>query len=276
MAGVAGHVRETAVGVAAFAREVQADAEKARGTVESLRVSTDEIRSAVSLITQIADQTRLLALNATIEAARAGQAGRGFAVVATEVKSLADESGASSKSIIGGVTAVKEAAESTIAVLEGVTDQITEISLRIQEIVAAADGSGDGSGLIPVSERLNDEVNSFVGSLRAAEHRAARRATSRQNLTVITDDGRVGGTLQNISLTGLAFDVPSTFAVPVGRTVEVKIETPKGLLVCSCTIVRVQPEPNGRHKVAARIVYKRPPYQAPFQAIMQQGSFRDD
>jgi methyl-accepting chemotaxis protein len=55
-------------------------------TVEAMQ----EIAKRISVVEDIARQTRLLSLNATIEAAKAQEHGRGFAVVASEVRSLAE------------------------------------------------------------------------------------------------------------------------------------------------------------------------------------------
>jgi len=68
---------------------LKSQVESTSGIMNELTLSSRDIESVTSVISDITEQTNLLALNAAIEAARAGETGRGFAVVADEVRTLA-------------------------------------------------------------------------------------------------------------------------------------------------------------------------------------------
>lgn len=177
LAESAGAMGGVAAGVVDFAREAVDDAARATDTVEGLRTSSQEIRRAVDLITQVAVQTRMLALNATIEAARAGRSGRGFAVVASEVKALADEAASSSEAVIARVDAVQEAASQAILALEGVTQRIHDMDARVAGIAESIQGSGGTrgeDGLVGLAEHLRGEVGRFITLIVDDKSRGSR------------------------------------------------------------------------------------------------------
>lgn len=89
-------------------------AENVKKTDKSVNIIAD----ALSLITDIADETNLLSLNASIEAARAGDAGRGFAVVAAQIQKLAEESNSSASQISQIITTLSADSANTLSVMD--------------------------------------------------------------------------------------------------------------------------------------------------------------
>ncbi len=103
-------------GLEAMVRRIAAIAAhitEASAQISALNGDAGRIGGILSLIDQIARQTRLLAFNASIEAARAGDAGSGFAVVATEVRTLAGQAGEATANIDALVRAIQTQAGET-------------------------------------------------------------------------------------------------------------------------------------------------------------------
>jgi len=83
-------------------------------SMTKLQEASENINSAVQLISAISSQTNLLALNATIEAVHAGEAGEGFAVVAEEVKVLAAKTNNANDQIRKLIVQIREYIEATV------------------------------------------------------------------------------------------------------------------------------------------------------------------
>jgi methyl-accepting chemotaxis protein len=89
------NVRKAAEDVNTIQTEAKVGREYIEQMVDSIKKvqsSSQDISSIISIIDEMANQSKLLALNASIEAARAGEAGRGFSIVANEVGVLAQKS----------------------------------------------------------------------------------------------------------------------------------------------------------------------------------------
>ncbi len=167
-------VAETIAGIQA----IRATVEEASQAIQDLGKQSGEIGTILTVIDDVADQTRLLSLNASIIAAQAGEHGKGFAVVADEIRELAERTAMSTQEIAaiirrlqtGTVEAVKamqigservneEAERSKVA--EDALDKLTLSSVRsaeqVKSIVRATQEQSRGSRQI--TEAVNQVAN---------------------------------------------------------------------------------------------------------------------
>jgi len=101
--------------------------------LERLSHEAEQVKSVLTVISDIADQTNLLALNAAIEAARAGEHGRGFAVVADEVRKLAERTQKSLSETDATVSVIVQS-------INEATDAMSKSAKSIEHVEMSAKG----------------------------------------------------------------------------------------------------------------------------------------
>jgi methyl-accepting chemotaxis protein len=160
-------------------RGVQQNYEALSERLQELNQRSQQINQAISLISNISNQTHLLSLNAAIESAGAGELGSRFAIVAQEVKQLAERTRNSAreiKEVVGEVTleigsatdlAVNGLNEADLAVQRAT--EVGEIILELAQVVQ--DSARDARHFEAVAEhnqKLAEEIQLATGQQHSA------------------------------------------------------------------------------------------------------------
>lgn len=156
-----------------------------KAAIQTLAEAAQKIGNVVTLINNIAGQTKLLALNATIEAARAGDAGKGFAVVASEVKSLSDQTAKATHEISSEVSAMQAATSTSVSAIQGIADTIGKVAEIAAAIASAVEeqsaATGEISANVTEAAASTQEVSSNIQGLNEGVSQTS--AASAQLLT---------------------------------------------------------------------------------------------
>jgi methyl-accepting chemotaxis protein len=129
-------VTDTAEGI----EEIRGSTQVASDRILALGERSQEIGRVLTIIDDIAEQTKILALNAAIEAARAGKAGRGFAVVAEEIRGLADSVTDSTSEIGRVVREIQSSTSSLVMSNERATGKVEEGKVLALRTAGSLDG----------------------------------------------------------------------------------------------------------------------------------------
>ena len=168
--------------MAIFAKEVNSASDEGRKladetakSMEEINTQVNEINNAIGLIDQIAFQTNILSLNAAVEAATAGEAGRGFAVVAGEVRNLAARSADVAKEIKNLVINATSKANHGKQIASQMIDGYTKLNNNINSTIDLINNITDAS-----KEQLSgiEQINDAVTQLDQATQQNALAASN--------------------------------------------------------------------------------------------------
>ncbi len=135
--------------------------------------TTSGILGMAAMISEIAEQTNLLSMNAAIEAAHAGEHGRGFAVVAGEIKNLAESARKNAASIAGTLKGIQAEVDRTLSTSGRLRESMDRILANVRGTTSSMEEIIGGlsemsAGTAQISTALSTMVDTSATTKRYA------------------------------------------------------------------------------------------------------------
>lgn len=160
--------------------------------------SAMKIKTAVDIITDIAEETNLLSLNASIEAARAGEQGKGFAVVAGQIQKLAEQSNDSAQQITGIIELLIQETQRSVQTMADVKTVIDKQDENVNETAKAFGDVKDG-----ITQSI-EGIRVIAGRVKELDEARVKVVDVVQNLTAIAEENAASAEETSASATEMS------------------------------------------------------------------------
>ena len=162
------------------------------GGIKNLEQQIHNIGDVVSIITDIADQTRIIAFNAELESVSAGKDGHSFHIVATEIRRLASSTIDSINEINVSIINIQNASANLIEASEGGTKQIdeeTKLAHDLEERFTTIDSLAKTTSqkMDDISQIIAQQTISFAQIEQTLNNMSSELESFTQNTKTIKD-----------------------------------------------------------------------------------------